>query len=77
MRRLHSSAVPGKQVKIMKDANGAYVDFLGKRIYILDVAITTAVTATTAPAGSFGSTTHATGRNALFYSNGSVWTVLA
>ena len=46
-------------------------------VYILSTAITSGVTATTAPAGSLGITTNATGVGKLFYSTGSVWSFMA
>ncbi len=73
MRRLHSQRFPNEQVKL---ENG-YVDFLGKRFYSLTVAITANVTTTSAPGGSYGFTTHATGRNSLFYSDGAKWQAVA
>ena len=39
----------------------------------LDTAITANVTTTTAPAGSFGLTSHATGRGKLFVSDAAKW----
>ena len=42
-------------------------------VYILSTAITANTTATTAPAGSLGITTNATGLGKLFYSDGSKW----
>jgi hypothetical protein len=47
----------------------------GVRIYPLTVAVTANVTTTTAPAGSIGVTSHATGRGTPFYSDGSKWQV--
>lgn len=45
----------------------------GVRVYPLSVAMTANVTVTTAPAGSLGFTSHATGRGIVFYSDGSKW----
>lgn len=42
-------------------------------VYILSTAITANTTTTTAPAGSLGITTNATGLGKLFYSDGSKW----
>lgn len=78
MRRLHSSAVPGKQVKIGGSATIPYVDFLGKKIFVLSTAITTGVT-TDSPAAAVGDlalTSHATGRNKWFVSDGTNWVVV-
>jgi hypothetical protein len=45
----------------------------GVGVYILSTAITNNVTTTTAPSGSLGITSNATGLGKLFYSNGTVW----
>lgn len=45
----------------------------GAGIYFLDTAITANSTTTSAPAGSFGMTTNATGLGKLFYSDGTKW----
>ena len=50
---------------------GSYVNIAGKRIYFFTTAITANSTLTTAPAGSIGLTTHATGRASIFVSDGS------
>lgn len=42
-------------------------------LVMLATAITANVTTTTAPAGSIGFTSHATGRGKIFYSDGSKW----
>jgi hypothetical protein len=42
-------------------------------VYFLSVAITANVTASTAPNGSLGLTSNATGRGKLFVSDGSKW----
>lgn len=55
---------------------GGYISINGKRLYFLSTAITANSTATTAPAGSFAVTTHATGQNSIFRSDGSVWQYL-
>jgi hypothetical protein len=78
MRRLHSSAVPGKQVKISGSATIPYVDFLGKKLYVLTTAITSGVTtdSTGAATGDFAVTTNATGRNKWFVSDGTNWVAI-
>jgi hypothetical protein len=53
--------------------SGTYVQIGAVRYYGFDTAITANVTTTTAPVGSQGSTTHATGRGKLFYSDGTKW----
>ena len=45
----------------------------GAGLYFLDIAVTAGSTATTAPAGSIGVTTNATGLGELYISDGSVW----
>jgi hypothetical protein len=45
----------------------------GVRVYPLSVAVTANSTTTTAPAGSLGFTSHATGQGTMFYSDGSKW----
>jgi hypothetical protein len=47
----------------------------GTRLYLLTGAVSPGVTTTSAPAGSKGVTTHATGRGTPFYSDGSKWQV--
>lgn len=45
----------------------------GTRLYLLSVAVTANVTTTSAPAGSLGVTSNATGRGSTFYSDGTKW----
>lgn len=45
----------------------------GAGLYFLDVAVTANSTTTSAPAGSIGVTTNATGLGKLFISDGSKW----
>lgn len=52
---------------------GGYVTIGGIRLYNFTTAITENSTATSAPAGSFGFTSHATGKNKMFYSDGAAW----
>ena len=57
-----------------KLVGGSTVTFAsGAGIYFLTTAITANSTTTTAPAGSFGMTTNATGLGKLFYSDGTKW----
>lgn len=57
-----------------KSVGGSIISFAsGAGIYFLTTAITANTTTTTAPAGSFGMTTNATGLGKLFYSDGSKW----
>ncbi len=53
-----------------------YLSINGKRIYFLTTAITADTTVTTAPAGSFAVTTHATGRASIFRSDAAKWQFL-
>jgi hypothetical protein len=52
---------------------GGYASIGGVRLYSFTSAITENSTATTAPAGSFAFTSNATGKNKIFYSDGSLW----
>jgi hypothetical protein len=45
----------------------------GAGLYFLDVAVTANSTTTTAPAGSIGVTTNATGLGKMFISDGAKW----
>lgn len=54
-------------------ASGAVASNANAGVYILSTAITANTTTTTAPAGSLGITTNATGLGKLFYSDGSKW----
>lgn len=57
-----------------KSVGGSVLTFAsGAGIYFLDTAITANSTTTTAPAGSLGMTTNATGLGKLFYSDGAKW----
>ena len=63
--------------KIFKNAYADFMTFAcGKRFYQLTTAITANTTTTTAPAGSFAITSHATGQNSIFVSDGSKWQYL-
>lgn len=45
----------------------------GAGLYFLDIAVTANTTTTTAPAGSIGVTTNATGLGEMFISDGAKW----
>ena len=63
-----------KDGNVKTDAvSGAYVEIGAVRFYGFSTAITANVTTTSAPAGSIGRTTHATGRGKAFYSDGTKW----
>lgn len=60
--------------KVFQAAYAGYVILAnGVRFYQLGVAVTANTTLTTAPAGSFGITSHDTGKGLLFYSDGTKW----
>jgi hypothetical protein len=50
---------------------------LNAGVYILSTAITANTTTTSAPVGSLGITTNATGRGKLFYADGTKWQFMA
>lgn len=52
---------------------GTYINIGGVRLYQFTTAITENSTATSAPAGSYGFTSHATGKNKIFFSDGAAW----
>lgn len=58
-------------------ASGAVASNADAGVYILSTAITANTTTTSAPVGSLGITTNATGRGKLFYSDGSKWQFMA
>lgn len=62
----------GSVLTLTLNADG-YISLAGKRIYVLTTAITANSTVTTAPSGSFAVTTHATGKDSIFRSDGSKW----
>ena len=57
--------------------NGAAVANGTAGLYFLTSAITANSTTTSAPAGSLGITTNATGRGKLFYADGTKWQFMA
>lgn len=58
-------------------SSGAVASNASAGVYILSTAITANSTTTSAPVGSLGITTNATGRGKLFYSDGTVWRFMA
>ena len=58
-------------------SSGAVASNASAGVYILSTAITANTTTTSAPVGSLGITTNATGRGKLFYSDGSKWQFMA
>jgi hypothetical protein len=60
--------------KVFLNAYADYATFAkGKKFYQYTTAITPGTTATTTTAGSLAITTHATGRNQIFVSDGALW----
>ena len=57
--------------------SGAVASNANAGVYILSTAITANSTTTSAPAGSLGITTNATGRGKLFYADGTKWQFMA
>lgn len=63
-----------KALSVGADAVGDYILHLnGVKEYFLTTAITAGSTSTTAAAGSWGRTSHATGNGKVFVSNGTQW----
>jgi hypothetical protein len=62
--------------KVSNVVGGKKQEIGGLVIYTFTTAITANVTTTTAPAGSLGKTSHATGRASMFVSDGSKWQFL-
>ncbi len=60
-------------MKVTKVLGGKKTDNAGLVVYTFTTAITANVTTTTAPAGSLGKTSHATGRMTIWVSDGSKW----
>jgi len=58
-------------------SSGAVASNASAGVYILSVAITANTTTTSAPVGSLGITTNATGRGKLFYADGTKWQFMA
>lgn len=54
-------------------STGDYFVIGGVRFYQFTTAITEGVTTTSAPAGSYGFTSNATGKDRIFYSDGTYW----
>jgi hypothetical protein len=57
--------------------SGAVASNANAGVYILSTAITANTTTTSAPVGSLGITTNATGRGKLFYADGTKWQFMA
>lgn len=77
MKRIYNNKT-GKEVAIRGSAALPYVNFAGKKMYVLTTAITSGVTTDSvgAVAGDFAVTTNTTGRGALFFSDGTNWVAI-
>jgi len=62
---------------VSTDSSGAVAGNASAGVYILSTAITANSTTTSAPVGSLGITTNATGRGKLFYADGTKWQFMA
>ena len=72
-QKLHS-ADRSKYMTVRTDAVGDYILHVnGAKEYMLTTAITANVTTTTAASGTWGRTSHATGNNKPFVSDGAKW----
>lgn len=58
-------------------SSGAVASNANAGIYVLSTAITANSTTTSAPVGSLGITTNATGKGKLFYADGTKWQFMA
>ena len=71
-----SGAVTGGSV-VSTASSGLVASNANAGVYILSTAITANTTTTSAPVGSLGITTNATGRGKLFYADGTKWQFMA
>jgi hypothetical protein len=71
-----SGAVTGGSF-VSTASSGAVAGNASAGVYILSTAITANSTLTSAPAGSLGITTNATGLGKLFYADGTKWQFMA
>lgn len=71
-----TGAVTGGSI-VSTATSGAVASNANAGVYILSTAITANVTTTSAPTGSLGITTNATGVGKLFYSDGTKWQFMA
>ena len=58
-------------------SSGAVASNANAGVYVLSTAITANSTTTSAPVGSLGITTNATGKGKLFYADGTKWQFMA
>ena len=71
-----TGAVTGGSI-VSTAASGAVASNANAGVYILSTAITANSTTTSAPVGSLGITTNATGKGKLFYADGTKWQFMA
>ncbi len=71
-----TGAVTGGSI-VSTATSGAVASNANAGVYILSTAITANTTTTSAPVGSLGITTNATGRGKLFYADGTKWQFMA
>jgi hypothetical protein len=71
-----TGAVTGDSI-VSTATSGAVASNANAGVYILSTAITANTTTTSAPVGSLGITTNATGRGKLFYADGTKWQFMA
>jgi len=71
-----TGAVTGDTV-VSTASSGVVAANANAGVYILSTAITANTTTTSAPLGSLGITTNATGRGKLFYADGTKWQFMA
>ena len=71
-----TGAVTGDTV-VSTASSGVVAANANAGVYVLSTAITANTTTTSAPLGSLGITTNATGRGKLFYADGTKWQFMA
>ncbi len=62
---------------VSTNSSGEVASNANAGVYILSTAITANTTTTSAPVGSLGITTNATGKGKLFYADGTKWQFMA
>ena len=62
---------------VSTNSSGEVASNANAGVYVLSTAITANTTTTSAPVGSLGITTNATGKGKLFYADGTKWQFMA
>ena len=62
---------------VSTNSSGEVASNASAGVYVLSTAITANTTTTSAPVGSLGITTNATGKGKLFYADGTKWQFMA